>query len=751
MKNAGATRVARVGDASTGQVAYEFAGFRLEPARRSLTRPDGTPARLSGKPFDTLVYLVERSGELVDRDELLRSVWPKRVIEDNNLNQTIATLRRVLGEQHVVTVPGRGYQFVTPVRRLPLARPSGESEPSAPAEAAPKPAAPETVGADNANRRNLRWPILIAAAAAGVAVAALLALGPLISPSTSLAGASVELRPLTAYPGQELSPAISPDGTRVAFSWQGPTGGRRIYVTQVAVAQPVRLSEVVELGADTDPAWSPDGQWIAFLRRYDPMRFEIMLMPALGGEARKVAGGEMYSVSVEGTPLLAWTPDSRQLLFTTLRAGQPSRGSYGLHRLTLATGAVEDLGLDNDTLDYDTSPAVSRDGRWLAFTRFTRTGRLNRVVLQRLGPGYAPAGAPEPAPDISPDIYHSLHWNPNSDRLWFTDGTQILEWRLGGSPRSAVTLGARFTRSALSIVATATGARAAVVEHHQNSELFALHLDPSTHRAIGEAEPRAESTTIDYHPRISPDGKTLAFVSDRSGAREIWLANRDGTNPRQLTRVGQLIVGYPRWSPDSRYIAFHSSAPGRSRVIYRVEVESGATKLLFDGCCPGGWSADRQHLYVTAIGDVNYIERVNIETGARERLVEGETATESHDGKFLLFSRARDPGYFRWPLHAASGHADAERLVADYMTSSAAIGGIAPVVDGFYYVAVTEDATPRAIRFYDYASSEAQDVAAVPPSTAIGLTVSPEGNELLYAAIGEPQANLVLLEVTLQE
>ena len=106
-----------MGDAQT-PVAYEFAGFRLEPARRALTRPDGTAAHLSGKPFDTLVYLVERAGELVDRDELLHSVWPKRVIEDNNLNQAIATLRRILGEQHVVTVAGRGYQFVTPVRRV---------------------------------------------------------------------------------------------------------------------------------------------------------------------------------------------------------------------------------------------------------------------------------------------------------------------------------------------------------------------------------------------------------------------------------------------------------------------------------------------------------------------------------------------------------------------------------------------------------------------------------------------------------
>ena len=100
----------------------------------------------------------------------------------------------------------------------------------------------------------------------------------------------------------------------------------------------------------------------------------------------------------------------------------------------------------------------------------------------------------------------------------------------------------------------------------------------------------------------------------------------DGTNPRRLTDVGQLIVGYPRWSPDSKTIAFHSSAPGEERVIYRVDVESGVTNGLFNGCCPGGWSADgKSPVRHRGRGADDYIERVDLATGERERLVEGET------------------------------------------------------------------------------------------------------------------------------
>ena len=153
-----------------------------------------------------------------------------------------------------------------------------------------------------------------------------------------------------------------------------------------------------------------------------------------------------------------------------------------------------------------------------------------------------------------------------------------------------------------------------------------------------------------------------------------------------------------------------------------MDVESGVTTKLFEGCCPGGWSADGRSLYVTELGPVNYIARIDVQTGTRERLVEGETATESADGQFLLFSRSRERGYFQWPLALGlRAESTATRLVTDYTPSS---GGLAPVADGFYYVGLTEDSTPRAIRFYDYALGEAKDVALVPARTSIGLSAT---------------------------
>ncbi len=110
-------------DASS--TVYEFAGYRLDPARRSLTQADGDSVKLAGRPFETLVYLVQHAGEVVDRDAIVHAVWPRRVVEDNNLNQVIAVLRRLLGERHIATVPGRGYQFVTPVHAVVVDKSTG--------------------------------------------------------------------------------------------------------------------------------------------------------------------------------------------------------------------------------------------------------------------------------------------------------------------------------------------------------------------------------------------------------------------------------------------------------------------------------------------------------------------------------------------------------------------------------------------------------------------------------------------------
>jgi len=110
------------------QLIYEFGDFELDALRRVLTsRVDGQELQVTGRAFDTLLYLVERPGQLLDKRTLMDALWPKVVVEEGNLTQTIYTLRRVLGERpgehrYIVTVPGRGYRFVADVKVKPTGR-----------------------------------------------------------------------------------------------------------------------------------------------------------------------------------------------------------------------------------------------------------------------------------------------------------------------------------------------------------------------------------------------------------------------------------------------------------------------------------------------------------------------------------------------------------------------------------------------------------------------------------------------------
>ena len=103
---------------------YKFGDFRLDAAKRLLWRGDGTLVPLTPKVFETLLYLVQHSGAILDKERLMAAVWPDAIVEENNLTQNISALRRVFGEKpgshdYIVTVPGRGYRFVAEVNPLP--------------------------------------------------------------------------------------------------------------------------------------------------------------------------------------------------------------------------------------------------------------------------------------------------------------------------------------------------------------------------------------------------------------------------------------------------------------------------------------------------------------------------------------------------------------------------------------------------------------------------------------------------------
>jgi TolB-like protein len=105
---------------TSDESVIEFGGFRLTPSQRSLASVDGKPIQLTRKLYDTLLFMVERPGRLLEKQALLDAVWKGAIVEENTLSRTISTLRQILGERggehrYIETVSGVGYRFIAAV------------------------------------------------------------------------------------------------------------------------------------------------------------------------------------------------------------------------------------------------------------------------------------------------------------------------------------------------------------------------------------------------------------------------------------------------------------------------------------------------------------------------------------------------------------------------------------------------------------------------------------------------------------
>jgi eukaryotic-like serine/threonine-protein kinase len=557
----------------------------------------------------------------------------------------------------------------------------------------------------------------------------------------AMPGPVTQITPVTSYLGDEREPSLSPDGKQVAFSWNGEKGDNRdIYVKQIGGQTPLRLTQ--DTAEDNYPAWSPDGSQIAFLSQRDADHWTIEVVSSLGGPERKLYQVGLNTTFLRGAhPLLAWSPDGKQIVFT-----QASKGTVGrLYVLSLETGLARrlQLGSVHDSL-YDSSPSISPDGRWLAFTR--SSGPANGTfMVQRLGPGIEPSGNPTPVPDSGPDA-SSPCWSPDSKRLVFADRRRIFAWEVGGSVRPIYT--ASGVLGGLTASWRSGRLRAIAASRSDTSYIWALPIDPVSHAVSGPAVPRVRSAAGNDSPRLSPDGRTLAFISGRSGFDELWLADADGKNQRQLTHfLDAYIVGYARWSPDGKQIAFHARLPEVPQV-YVVDTEGGAPRKVTSaafGFFGAIWAIDGKHLFATGKADgKDEIFRVGVADGQTERLFEGTESAPTPDGKRILYAKVTEPGLFSRALEGDPSRNPEERLVDDFIVL---FGGMWPVPSGIYYTGVTLQGKLRAFRFFDYATHRSKDIAPSPSGVAGGITLSPDQHELLYSTTNDSSGDdLLLLE-----
>lgn len=687
-------------------MTYRFGGLQLDPERRELTR-DGERVPITAKVFDMLVVLVENRARVMEKGELLKLLWQDAVVEEATLVQTISMLRKVIGcsrgdgPRFIATIPGRGYQFVGEVESM-----------DAPAE----PDLSATV-VERATRSPAfsRWPVaLLILGCASFA-------GWLMRPKADEGEQFQRPEPLTSYPGREIFPSFSPEGDRVVFMWEGKDRNNwDIYVKLVGQESLQRLTE--DPAIDWSPAWSPDGKHIAFVRRDAKAKSsELMVIPAIGGKERSVLRGalqENVSTWNQLARLVAWHPDSEHLIVS--HAEQPGQPHF-LHAVSIATGRIRKLTHMDGKMDGDMDPAVSPDGRQLAFRR--KFGGWNSdVYVVPLTDALETAGAPS---RIGPRMF-SPAWTKDSRELLMADSpTRPGLWRVNiadGSRRRvrepieagfpAVSLGAN--RSAFSVIQV-------------NIDIWQAQL-----KGAAEAKPLIASTYIDMVPDFSPDGRRIAFASSRSGNQEVWLCDRDGSNPVQLTHHGTSEADCPSWSPDGKRILYHANEDN-FRDVYVVDAAGGTPRRLTNreglDVAPS-WSRDGKWIYfASARTGEHCIWKIPSEGGTAVNVAKGTHAQESVDGRTLFV----DQGRALWRMPVAGG---AREQVMERRWANA---NFEVRAEEIYFLG------GRALFRYDFRSKDIRKVFDTPGQTTWGLAIAPDGNSAIFAQTVPEEADIMLV------
>jgi len=618
--------------------------------------------------------------------------------------------------------PARRFQHLDDVRTL-LEELKEESDSG---KLTPAPAA--------AVRAKRAWPLRIAGVAALLAAASLGIW--LLRPKTEAPGAPLRAVPLTSTPGTERYPTLSPDGNQVAYSWGGEKGDNTdIYVKPVGPGTPLRLT--THPGGDVSPAWSPDGRWIAFMRGYRG-KLQFILIPPLGGAERVLA--EMETRRVLGGPYLAWTLDGKWLAGPYKEA---SEESYGLFLFSIESGEKRGLTAPPANVLGDTSPAISGDGRSLAFSR-EGSARANDLYVLRLSSALTAEGEPR---RLTPD-------NPGiGGAAWTADGREIVYSSRGSLWRVAASGGAKpeplafAAENALHPVVSGPRRRLAYSWGFTDYNVWRLELAGPTQAA--SRAPLIASSRSDTRPQYSPDGTRIAFQSDRSGSQEIWTCHSDGSNCVQVTSRGAAGASSPGWSPDGKHIVFDSRASGQPD-LYVVSAEGGQARQLTTHPASdthGNWSRDGRWIYFASLrageyqvwkmpwgaGTAREGEAVQVTKGG------GYVASESADGRLLYYSNRRNaPGLWRVPV---GGGEETQVLPALYDPSEFAV-----TQQGIYFIPPRDAEGIRSIQFLELATGKIHPIARIDKPVHRALALSPDGRTLLYVQADQTGRDLMLVE-----
>ena len=475
------------------------------------------------------------------------------------------------------------------------------------APAAGRPAAPK------------RWSATVAWCVASAAV--LVAIGALVMSRVGGPASRAPMRfsVVTNFSGVEAGPSLSSDGRSVAFV-SNRDGQWDIYVGLVTGGSLIRVTN--DPNVETLPRWSPDGTHLLFARLNELGLSDVWVVPALGGVARRIVQNGLDPT---------WSPDGRAIAYA----------SGGTLWMCEASGANPRAVTVPELAIAHYQPAFSHDGRSLAFVR-RRDGPYSELAVADVRSGVTKALTSDNALALSPV------WSPDDRFIYFTSsrGGTLNIWKTpvaSGEPEQ-ITAG---RGDDTDIDLSADGRRLVFSTCRANVDLAEVGIDTTPGRRLKWLT--SDAARGELAPRYSPDGRRIAYFSNREGAEteSIWVMDADGGHASSVV-VDSRVNAFPRWTADGQALLFMSRTPGVPQIapeVRRIPLAGGAAEALPMKAWGPDWgdvSADGRLVYRISPGAGElYDPRTN-----QRQPVPGMPGGPfwSRDGQSFAFIVRPDPG-----------------------------------------------------------------------------------------------------------
>jgi serine/threonine protein kinase len=539
--------------------------------------------------------------------------------------------------------------------------------------------------------------------------------------------------------GNKEDPALSPDGSSLAFSWAGEKGDSPgIYVMSVAVmssgGEPRRLTQ--SSNSDISPVWAPDGQRIAFLRLHPGTAIELIIVPAGGGPEQKVRDVRIPELLRRGQrPLAAWNHAENAIV---VPMEDPGAGTASLYRVALDGSPARRLVPALGDVGF-TEPAVSSDGRWLTYLG-SGGFKIVRLAEDDTPTGETPGAQGGQSPALSPD----------GRRLLFLRESQIMAWDADKNAASVVYV-SPYGMQAMT---------ASWDAHNLPQVVFSIIGGQGELRSmeIQDGGRKASPATASILPAalaasFSPDGRWIVFDRPASRGQEVWMADVRGEHQRQLTSLGG-DASRARWSPDGKRIAFHGATE-----LYVLDLDPAAEASKPESSTPQGvprqithdgvrlfgpdWSAEGKYLYATHPGGIYRVMRAPVAGGDLEDLFEGDFVRVDPAGKRIYYGKSGKSGIYARSLDGDIRSNKEDRVVSDYVPPR----GFDVNANGIFYLGRDAAGKPAAIRFFEFASGKSFDLAPPPLGIVPSIAISPDGRLLLYDTRSDAAGSLNLMQL----